>query len=229
MFIIVCFTAQQQHNNIAVLPVYALMARNRWRRCSGGAQDAGENLVFFLIIATLMSACRAHTTVESNSIAAAVLQQFPRHPQQQQPTVNATLKENGQHNSSSDGATAPSSLSSSLFDEKPETTTEGLMFDLSFSHIGPEGRLPDLRNHLVAPNEVASSAEVAAGVVVKSLALSLRECSLGDAGVAEVARSPWVCGAVGATALSLRHNQVKTGAVAIAEVICGLLCRARMI
>lgn len=41
------------------------------------------------------------------------------------------------------------------------------------------------------------------------LALSLRECSLGDAGVAKVARSAWVGGTMGVAALSLRHNQVR--------------------
>lgn len=41
------------------------------------------------------------------------------------------------------------------------------------------------------------------------LALSLRECSLGDAGVAQVARSAWVFGTMGVAALSLRHNQVR--------------------
>lgn len=44
---------------------------------------------------------------------------------------------------------------------------------------------------------------------VPPLALSLRECSLGDAGVAQVARSAWVSGTMGVAALSLRHNQVR--------------------
>lgn len=41
-------------------------------------------------------------------------------------------------------------------------------------------------------------------------ALDLRACALGDTGVAEIARSPWVRGATAARVLSLRQNQVRS-------------------
>ena len=42
-------------------------------------------------------------------------------------------------------------------------------------------------------------------------AVDLRACALGDSGVAEVAKSPWVRGAAAARVLSLRENQVRRG------------------
>lgn len=81
------------------------------------------------------------------------------------------------------------------------------MLDFSFSPLGPRG-LQD------------TDIDAAAGLVEEGRqhqlpdtnpppsALSLRECSLGDLGVAEVARSPWVRGKAGVRALSLRQNQV---------------------
>ena len=71
---------------------------------------------------------------------------------------------------------------------------QGGMVDFSFSHVTP--------SCLPAPAELDS------GDDMHYIALSLRECSLGDSGVSELAQSPWVYGDVAARALSLRHNQV---------------------
>ncbi|CAM9682083.1 unnamed protein product [Ectocarpus sp. 4 AP-2014] len=85
------------------------------------------------------------------------------------------------------------------------------MLDFSFSPLGPRG--------------LQDTDIDAAGVVEERgqhrhpntnpppFALSLRESSLGDLGVAEVARSPWVRGKAGVRALSLRQNQVTAAGV----------------
>lgn len=103
--------------------------------------------------------------------------------------------------------------------------------DLSFRHIGSDG-VQDLFHYLsqraIAPAEQppAYGLERADGATgrteegemektadhlfqrIRPLALSLRECALGDGGVAAVARSPWVVGPEGVVMLSLRNNQV---------------------
>lgn len=80
------------------------------------------------------------------------------------------------------------------------------VFDASFDQLRPETPLPDVVQ--------AAAAQHDGDKVQPQLlspppsALSLRECSLGDAGVPEVARSPWVCGETAVRSLSLRQNQV---------------------
>lgn len=98
------------------------------------------------------------------------------------------------------------------------------VIDLSFRHIGLEG-IPDLLHLLdqrestnsqvsvtaVQHGSSAGSKTDAAAIVAdrtQQLEMSLRECSLGDAGIAALVRSPWVCGSRGIKILSLRHNQV---------------------
>lgn len=95
--------------------------------------------------------------------------------------------------------------------------------DLSFCHIGLDGIPPLLRvlsqrertgDRLAVDVEVegpsASKMDASSETTADAhpLELSLRECSLGDAGVALLAQSPWVCGPRGAKVLSLRNNQV---------------------
>lgn len=78
------------------------------------------------------------------------------------------------------------------------------MIDFSFSHVALS-RLP-------APAELDTNSKGGNTTVVRSshsMALSLRECSLGDSGVSELASSPWVLGEMSARALSLRQNQVR--------------------
>lgn len=79
------------------------------------------------------------------------------------------------------------------------------MIDFSFSHVALS-RLP-------APAELDSNSEEGGNATVvrssHSMALSLRECSLGDSGVSELTSSPWVFGEMSARALSLRQNQVR--------------------
>lgn len=91
--------------------------------------------------------------------------------------------------------------------------------DLSFSLMGPAG----LRALLDNPKPTLDGEELRGSVVdAENIeigqngyawlspvhGLGLRECLLGDAGVVEIARSPWVCGPKGSKVLSLRHNQV---------------------
>lgn len=78
------------------------------------------------------------------------------------------------------------------------------MIDFSFSHVAP--------SCLPAPAELDTNSEGDNTTVVRSshsMALSLRECSLGDSGVSELASSPWVSGEMSVRALSLRQNQVR--------------------
>lgn len=91
------------------------------------------------------------------------------------------------------------------------------MFDFSFSELGPGSHLPA---DIVTPHPSALLDEQQDSDLQKQQqqddacsspppsALSLRECSLGNEGLAEMARSPWVIGAAAARAISLRHNQV---------------------
>lgn len=78
------------------------------------------------------------------------------------------------------------------------------VFDFSFGQLRPETPLPDTVQAATGLRDVQQQILSPA-----PSALSLRECSLGDAGVAEVARSPWVCGATAVRSLSLRQNQVR--------------------
>eukprot|EP00752_Nemacystus_decipiens_P011212 g9963.t1 len=80
------------------------------------------------------------------------------------------------------------------------------VFDLSFSQLQPESPLPDVVQAATGQHDGEQAQQQL--LSPPPSALSLRECSLGDAGVAEVARSPWVCGATAVRSLSLRQNQV---------------------
>lgn len=93
-------------------------------------------------------------------------------------------------------------------DRKHLESKEVRMFDFSFGHLGPDGHLPDLPQPPSQPEPSSHAMDGGAAAAALPLALSLRECSLGDAGVAKVARSPWVRGGEAASALSLRHNHV---------------------
>lgn len=83
-------------------------------------------------------------------------------------------------------------------------------FDFSFGQLRPETPLPDMVQAATAQqhdgNQQAQQQQQLLSPPPSKL--SLRECSLGDVGVAEVARSPWVCGATAVRSLSLRQNQV---------------------
>lgn len=106
--------------------------------------------------------------------------------------------------------------------------------DLSFCHIGIDG-IPSLLHFLsqcestrcqgVTAEDVAErSSTREADVVAEAshfklpLELSLRECSLGDIGVASLAESSWFWGSEGAKVLSLRHNQVTPCVSPVAHV-----------
>ncbi|CAM9750210.1 unnamed protein product, partial [Pylaiella littoralis] len=96
------------------------------------------------------------------------------------------------------------------------------MFDFSFSELGPGSHLPA---DIVTPHPSALLDEQQDSDLQKQQqqddacsspppsALSLRECSLGNEGLAEMVRSPWVIGAAAARAISLRHNQVAAAGV----------------
>lgn len=85
------------------------------------------------------------------------------------------------------------------------------MLDFSFSPLGPRG-LQDTDIDAAAGGlvEEGQQQQQHPDTDPPPSALSLRECSLGDLGVAEVARSPWVRGKAGVRALSLRQNQVRS-------------------
>lgn len=96
-----------------------------------------------------------------------------------------------------------------------EETGAGV-FDFSFGQLRPETPLPDVvvvqaatRQHDDGDDDTQVQQQQQHVLSPPPSALSLRECSLGDAGVAEVARSPWVCGATAVRSLSLRQNQVR--------------------
>lgn len=117
-----------------------------------------------------------------------------------------------------DSSAEASSVPKTLPTRKPGSRNDILTYDFSFSHIGPGGYLPYLHcGHFhenrhpsaAAPVEQAGLARHEAdSAAPRPVAVSLRECSLGDAGVGVIARSPWVFGEMGARTLSLRHNQV---------------------
>lgn len=81
---------------------------------------------------------------------------------------------------------------------------EAGVFDFSFGQLRPETPVPDMVQSHHDGEQVQQQL-----LSPPPSALSLRECSLGDAGVAEVATSPWVCGATAVRSLSLRQNQVR--------------------
>ncbi|CAN0148778.1 unnamed protein product, partial [Ectocarpus fasciculatus] len=86
------------------------------------------------------------------------------------------------------------------------------MLDFSFSPLGPRG-LQDTDIDAAAGGLVEEGHQQHPDTDPPPSALSLRECSLGDLGVAEVAGSPWVRGKAGVRALSLRQNQVTAAGV----------------
>lgn len=108
-----------------------------------------------------------------------------------------TAKAKGIHSDTGDGdavAAASCPRLSTLQQSKEEAGME--VFDFSFSRSDP---------YVMMPPE--DSVEENSPPV---RALSLRECSLGDAGLVEVAASPWVRGKSAVRVLSLRSNQVRS-------------------
>ncbi|CAM9456603.1 unnamed protein product [Ectocarpus sp. 12 AP-2014] len=91
------------------------------------------------------------------------------------------------------------------------TLLEVRMLDFSFSPLGPRG----LQDTAIDAAGVVEEGQQHPNTNPPPSALSLRECSLGDLGVAEVARSPWVHGKAGVRALSLRQNQVTAAGVRV--------------
>lgn len=174
------------------------------------------NLLVLLLLSVAILACNGRTAVENDLGVAATASAGATAAA---PAAAASQPKTSINNGDASAATS-SAASAPL--GKEHSSNEGRKFDLSFSHIGYGGRLPDPAAAIeLSPSPVLLAEEsdqqlepdapphddaVTAG---PPLELGLRECSLGDDGVAELARSPWVTGSLGLSALSLRHNQVR--------------------
>lgn len=195
--------------------VTALMVTSRAPRSHEGAARR-NSLLFILLISAAARCCSGRAAVE-NGIGVAATGAAASEAAAVEASHPKTIIKTGE------ASAATSSAASSLLD-KERSTTEGRKVDLSFSHMGSGRHLPDLAAVIgLSPSPVVGDSDQqqqqqqqepdaplheAASVADPPLALGLRECSLGDEGVAEIARSPWVTGDLGVRALSLRHNQV---------------------
>lgn len=121
-------------------------------------------------------------------------------------TVDRTLYEHATAPAATAPA-APSGATVASHDAVQGPSREAMsagVFDFSFGQLRSEAPLPDM---------IQAAGQLQQQVLSPPpLALSLRECSLGDAGVAELAKSPWACGATAVRSLSLRQNQVRCSA-----------------
>lgn len=178
-----------------------------------------NNLLIRLLISAAACSCSGRAAIENDigvaaTTSAASAAVAASHPK--------TIIKTGE------ASAATSSAASSLLG-KERSTTEGRKVDLSFSHMGHGRHLPDLAAVIgLSPSSEAGDSDQQQQESDaplhdddnSSVALGLRECSLGDEGVAEIARSPWVTGSLGVRALSLRHNQVGAHTLSICG-ICG--------
>lgn len=197
--------------------VAALMVASRSSR-SHESVARRNNLLFILLLSAAVRSCSGRAAIESDLGVAAATS-----PAGAAEAATAAYPKTSIKNGEASAAT--SSAASTLLD-KERSITDVQKVDLSFSQIGFGGGLPDLAaaiGHSPSPvlfagdsdqqqhQQQASDAPPLgdADVVSPPLALGLRECSLGDNGVSEIARSPWVTGSLGVRALSLRHNQVR--------------------
>lgn len=153
-------------------------------------------LVYLLVVA--LRACRGHAAsgaagnLNSNSarLGAAI------DPKDSSSSSSSNKNKNNRDGTASNAHTAEVDSAAALLAGKHEGDVgSGGVYDFSFSHVAP------------SDFDVASSSETVSGGWPPR-ALGLRECHLGDAGVAEVALSPWVSGERGVRILSLRGNQV---------------------
>lgn len=122
----------------------------------------------------------------------------PSSPHQQAKGIYAAANNGGPV---ADTATSPDHLST----EQPgKEAVDVQVFDFSFSQSCP---YPVVTRAEEDQEQVEQDLQQQSPPAAR--ALSLRECSLGDAGLVEIARSPWVRGRTAARALSLRSNQVR--------------------
>lgn len=196
--------------------VAALMVVSRQSRSHEGIARR-PNVLFLLLLFAAVRACNGRASVENGIGVAATTSEPGAAAAGTQPKTSIN---------NSEASAATSSTAPALPHKERSTTIEGRKVDLSFSHIGYGGPITDLPAAIeLSPSTVLLSDDGDhqqqrqhesdarrhddGSVAGSPLALGLRECSLGDEGVAELARSQWVSGSLGVTALSLRNNQVR--------------------